>query len=151
MPRRSTDISTRFGLLDSTRGRVGGEPVGEGDVGEQRDGSFSCTVQRLPAGIAVIRATGDLNSETSSQLSRLVADELSREPAQVVLELSNLTSLDDVAVDALVSASALAGEPDISFCLVASDADPVVTALTEAGLLERFEVFPTVCAATGNR
>jgi anti-anti-sigma factor len=108
-------------------------------------------VQRLPAGITIIRATGDLNSETSSQLSTLVADELSREPAQVVLELSTLTSVDNAAVDALVSASALAGEPDISFCLVASHAGPVVTALTEAGLIERFEVFPTVCAATGNR
>jgi anti-anti-sigma factor len=108
-------------------------------------------VQRLPAGITIIRATGDLNSETSSQLSPLVADELSREPAQVVLELSNLTSVDKAAVDALVSASVLAGESDISFCLVASHAGPVLTALAEAGLIERFEVFPTVRAATGNR
>lgn len=108
-------------------------------------------MQRLPAGVTIIRATGDLNSETSSQLATLVADELSREPAQVVLELSNLGSVDNAGVDALVSASGLAGEPDISFCLVASHAGPVVAALTEAGLTERFEVFPTVCAATGNR
>ena len=108
-------------------------------------------MQRLPAGITIIRATGDLNSETSSQLSPVVADELSREPAQVVLALSDLTSVDNAGVDALVSASALAGEPDISFCLVASHGGPVVTALAEAGLTERFEVFPTVCAATRNR
>jgi anti-anti-sigma factor len=121
------------------------------DVEEQQGGSFSCTVQRLPAGITIIRANGDLNSETSPLLSPLVADELSREPAQVVLDLSNLTSLDNAAVDALVSASALAGESDISFCLVASHAGPVVTTLGEAGLIERFEVSPTVCAATRNR
>ena len=108
-------------------------------------------MQRLPAGITVIRATGDLNRETSSQLSLLVADELLREPAQLVLELSNLTSVDKAVVDALVSASALAGEPDISFCLVASHASPVVTTLAEAGLIERFEVFATVRAAIGNR
>ncbi len=118
---------------------------------EQQGGSFSCAVQRLPPGITIIRATGDLNSETKSQLSPLVADELSREPAQVVLELSNLTSVDNAAVDALVSASELAGESDISFCLVAPHAGPVVTTLGEAGLIERFEVFPTVRAATGNR
>jgi anti-anti-sigma factor len=107
-------------------------------------------VQRLPAGITIIRATGDLNRETSSQLYLLVADELLREPAQLVLELSNLTSVDKAAVDALVFASALAGKPDISFCLVASHAGPVVTTLAEAGLIEWFEVFATVCAATGD-
>jgi anti-anti-sigma factor len=125
--------------------------VSEGDIEEQQDRSFSYTVQRLPAGITIIRATGDLDSETSSQLDLCVTDELSREPAQLVLELSNLTSVDNAALDVLVAASALAGESDISFCLVASHASPVVTALAEAGLIERFELFETVCAATGNR
>ena len=121
-----------------------------GGVEEQEGRSLSCAVQRLPAGITVIRVTGDLNRETSSQLHLLAADELLREPAQLVLELSNLTSVDKAAVDALVSASAVAGESDISFCLVASHASPLVTTLAGAGLIERFEVFPTVCAATGD-
>jgi anti-anti-sigma factor len=107
-------------------------------------------VQRLPAGITAIRAAGDLNGETSSQLHSLLGEELLREPAQLVLELSNLVSVDNAVLDALVSASAVAGESDISFCLVASDASPVVATLVEAGLIERFEVFPTVCAATGD-
>jgi anti-anti-sigma factor len=128
-----------------------GESGSESDVEEQQGRPLSCAVHRLPAGITLIRATGDLNRETSSQLYLLVADELLREPAQLVLELSNLTSVDNAAVDALVSASAVAGESDISFCLVASHASPVVTTLAEAGLIERFEVFPTVCAATGDR
>jgi anti-anti-sigma regulatory factor len=108
-------------------------------------------VQRLPAGVTVIRAIGGLDSDTSSQLYSLVADELLREPAQLVLELSNLVSVDNAVVDALVSASAVAGESDISFSLVASHASPVVATLAEAGLIERFEVFPTLRAATGNR
>jgi anti-anti-sigma factor len=108
-------------------------------------------VQRLPADITIIRAAGDLNSETSSQLYVVVAGELRREPAQLVLELSNLKGLDSAAIEALVSASALAGESDISFCLVASKVSPVVRTLAQAGLIERFEVFPTVCAATSNR
>jgi anti-anti-sigma factor len=119
-------------------------------VEEQQGRSLSSAVQRLPAGITVIRATGDLNRETNPQLSLLVADELLREPAQLVLELSNLTSVDKAVVDALLSAMAVAGESDISFCLVASHASPVVTTLAEAGPIERFEVFPTVCAAKGD-
>jgi anti-anti-sigma factor len=128
---------------------AGAESGSESDVEEQQGGSLSCAVQRLPAGITIIRATGDLDRESSSQLSLLVADELRREPAQLVLELSNVMSVDTAGVDALVSASAVAGESDISFCLVASHAGPVVTTLAGAGLMERFEVFPTVCAATG--
>ena len=127
------------------------QSVSEGDIERQQDKSFSYTVQRLPAGITIIRATGDLNSETSSQLYLCVEDELLRRPAQLVLDLLNLTSFYNGAVGALVSASAVAGESDISFCLVASRASPVVTTLADAGLTERFEVFPTVCAATGNR
>jgi len=129
----------------------GGETGRESDLQEEQGRSLSCVVQRLPAGEIVIRATGDLDSETSSQLYLLVADELQQNPAQLVLELSNLTSVDNAAVDALVSASAVAGESDISFCLVAPHASPVVTTLAEAGLSERFEVFPTVGAATGDR
>ena len=129
----------------------GGESGSESDVEEQQSRSLPWVVQRLPAGITVIRATADLNGETSSQLYSLVADELLQEPAQLVLELSNLTSVDNAAVDALVSASAVAGESDISFCLVAPHASPVVTTLAEAGLHERFEVFPTVGAATSDR
>ena len=108
-------------------------------------------MQRLPAGITIIRAAGDLDGETGSQLYPVVAGELRREPAQLVLELSNLKSLDGAAVEALVSVSALAGESDISFCLVASNASPVVRTLAQADLIERFEVFPTVRAATNNR
>lgn len=131
--------------------RRGGVAVSGGDVEEQEESSFSSTVQRLPAGITIIRAVGDLDSETSSQLHLVVAGELRREPAQLVLELSNLQCLDSAAVEALVSVSELAGESDISFCLVASNASPVVRTLAQAGLIERFEVFPTVRAATSNR
>ena len=128
----------------------GGESESKSDLEEQQSRSLEWEVQRLPAGITVVRATGDLDREASSQLHSLVTDDLLREPAQLVLELTNLVSVDEAAVDALVSASAVAGESDISFCLVALPASPVVATLADAGLMERFEVFPTVCAATGD-
>jgi anti-anti-sigma factor len=101
-------------------------------------------VQRLPAGISIVCAAGDLDGETYSRISRVVADELAREPAQLVLDLSGATSVDDAAAGGLVSASALAGESDISFCLVASPTGPIVEALAAADLIERFEIFATV-------
>jgi hypothetical protein len=49
------------------------------------------------------------------------------------------------------SSPALAGEADISFCLVASHTGPIVIALAAAELIERFEIFPTVDEAERNR
>jgi anti-anti-sigma factor len=129
----------------------GGGPVSDGYPEQQEGGSSSFTVQRLPGGIAIVRTRGVLDGDSSSQLCLIVAEELLQKPTQLVLDLSDLTSVDKAAVDSLVSASGLAAESDISFCLVAAHACPVVTTLAEAGLLERFEVFPTVRAATGNR
>jgi anti-anti-sigma regulatory factor len=130
---------------------TGGGESGIERAAEEQQSSLPWVVERPGAGVTVIRATGDLDEDTGSQLHLLVADELLREPAQLVLELSNLVSVDDAVVDALVSASAAAGESDISFCLVASLASPVLATLAEASLIERFEVFPTVRAATGDR
>jgi anti-anti-sigma regulatory factor len=81
----------------------------------------------------------------------VVADELARCPTQLVLDLSEATSVDDVAVEAVISASGLAGESDISFCLVASHTGPMVRALVAADLIERFEIYATVGEAARNR
>lgn len=125
--------------------------VSESDTEGQQDGRFSCAVQRLPAGISIVFAAGDLDGETHSQVYRLVADELAREPAQLVLELSGATSVDDAALEVLVGASALAGESDTSFCLVASPTGPIVRAIAAADLIERFEIFATVGEAQRHR
>ncbi|AQA06356.1 hypothetical protein BVC93_12885 [Mycobacterium sp. MS1601] len=94
--------------------------------------------------MSILTAAGYVDGDTPSAISRLVADELAREPAQLVLELSHTTSVDTAFVEALAHASALAGEADTSFCLVVSPASPVVQALAAADLIERFEIFTTV-------
>jgi anti-anti-sigma regulatory factor len=71
-------------------------------------------VQRT-GGTSDVCATGDVDGETHSLMYRVIADELAREPAQPVLELSGATSVDDAAVEALAGASAFAAEPDTSF------------------------------------
>jgi anti-anti-sigma factor len=120
------------------------EPISESDTEGQRGGSFSYTVQRLPAATSIIYATGALDGETHAGLSRAVTAELAQEPAQLVLELSGATSIDDAAVETLVGATALAAESDTSFCLVMPPTGPIARALAAADLLERFEIFATV-------
>ena len=121
------------------------ESVGECDIEGQQRESFSYTVQRLPAGPTIVYASGALDGETHALMYRAVADELTREPARLVLELSGATSVDDAAVETLVGASALAAESDrSSFCLVTSPTGPIARALAAADLIERFEIFATV-------
>jgi anti-anti-sigma factor len=118
---------------------------------EGKRGEVSYSVQRLPSGISVVRAAGDLDGESHSRMHRLILDEVGREPLQLVLEVSGVTSVDAAAVEALISASALAGESDISLCLVASPTSPMVEALAAADLIERFEIFPTIDLALDHR
>ena len=142
---RGMSCLTRF---DSTR-EV--KSINESDAEGQLGKSFSCTAQRLPSGTTTVRVTGDFDGDTSSQLYRLVAEELAREPAQLALEVSDAMPVDSAAVETLVSVSALAGESDISFCLVAPPNGPIVRALAAADLIERFEIFATVREAERNR
>ncbi|CAN3128616.1 STAS domain-containing protein [Mycobacterium sp. smrl_JER01] len=117
--------------------------MSENEPDGQQDGrSFS--VRRFPDGMSIVSASGNVDGDKPSLLGRLVADELAREPAQLVLELSRATSVDSAFVEALAGASALAGESDTSFCLVVSPTGPVAKALAAAGLIERFEIFSTV-------
>jgi anti-anti-sigma factor len=127
------------------------EPISESDTEGQRGGSFSYTVQRLPAATSIIYATGVLDGETHAGLFRAVAAELTQEPAQLVLELSGATSIDDAAVEALVGATALAADSDTSFCLVMPPTGPIARTLAAADLLERFEIFATVDEAQRHR
>lgn len=102
------------------------------------------TVRRLPGGTSSVSVFGNIDGDRPSTMGRLIADELARGPAQLVLELSRVTSVDSAFVEALVDASAIAGEADTSFALVTSPTGPVAAALVAAGLIERFEIFRTV-------
>jgi anti-anti-sigma regulatory factor len=72
---------------------------------------------------------------------RLVADELSRTPDRLLIDLSEVTSVEDAGVEALALAAELAGEADISFGLVGARTGPVAVALDEALLSELFDIY----------
>lgn len=125
----------------------GVESVSGGDGEGRRRPAFTCSVRRLSAGIVIVGAAGDLSGQTGSEMYQLVIAELARRPAQLVLELSDAASVDEATVQAVMSASALMGESDVSFCLVASQPNPIIAALAAADLIERFEIYPSVSEA----
>ncbi|WP_372510945.1 anti-sigma factor antagonist [Mycolicibacterium madagascariense] len=101
--------------------------------------------------MSVVRASGHLGGDTSSDLHRVLSDELGRSPMQLVVELSDVTSTDGAAVHALSAASAIAGESDIALSLIAPSAGPVVESLAAADVIERFEIFSVIDETVDHR
>jgi anti-sigma B factor antagonist len=117
----------------------------EGEMSDQAEGrqtqtySVNIDVKRSPTNKSVIYVRGELLRGTTATMRRVVADELNRSPALLVLDLSGVIRIDTEGIDALVSAATQAGESDISLCLVGVHGHPVGTALADAELLELFE------------
>lgn len=118
-------------------------------IGRNRAGAVPSTisVQRFPTDNTVVQVTGDLLNNVTSAMHRIVAKELMRPPALLVVDLSGIRCIDSQAIHALASAAVIAGESDISFCLVDIAGGPVDAALAAAHLSDLFEVFPSVCEA----
>ena len=113
------------------------------------DGAWPITVdvRRYPDGRRVVEVNGELLRGTVATMHRVVATELTREPAVLALDLAGITRIDAAGVDALVSAAFLAGEADISFCLVGVHRGPVGAALADGGWMELFEIFQSAAEA----
>ena len=103
--------------------------------------SATLDVKRSLTNTSVIYVGGELLRGATATMRRVVADELNRSPALLVLDLSGVLRIDAEGIDALVSAATQAGESDISLCLVGVHGHPVGIALAEADLMELFEIF----------
>jgi len=103
--------------------------------------SATLDVKRSLTNTSVIYVGGELLRGATATMRRVVADELNRSPALLVIDLSGVLRIDAEGIDALVSAATQAGESDISLCLVGVHGHPVGIALAEADLLELFEIF----------
>jgi anti-anti-sigma regulatory factor len=114
---------------------------------EDRDAKssrFAIDVERPRADTAVVQVSGEVIGNAVGEMQRTTHDELTRSPAQLIIDLSTVTRIEDGAIDVLVSAAGIAGEADISFCLVDPGGNPVADALVTAMMTELFEVFATV-------
>ncbi|MCW2653339.1 MAG: hypothetical protein JWR32_4315 [Mycobacterium sp.] len=113
------------------------------DAGEgngRRPESAAVTVHRFGTGETVVQVTGELCGNTAAALRGVVTNELMESAQSLALDLLEVTRIDDVGIDALISAAVLAGEADISLCLVAAQGGRVTTALAAAQLTELFEI-----------
>ena len=115
-----------------------------GDGKPERPEPITVGVHRLPGQVTVVQVTGDLIGDWPVAMHQTVREELSRSPTQLIVDLSNISSIDTTGINALASAAEIAGEADISFCLVDPDRNPVGAALESANLIELFEIFDTV-------
>jgi anti-anti-sigma regulatory factor len=120
--------------------------VSQDGIGE-RGRSIAINVQRLTAGHTVVHLVGDLIGDAPAAMQQALIDELSRAPAQLIVDLSAITSIDAGGVHALAAAAAVAGESDRAFCLVAGKAGPVQAALATEQFRELFEIFSSVSEA----
>jgi anti-sigma B factor antagonist len=102
--------------------------------------SVTVDVKRCSMNKSVIYVGGELLRGATATMRWVVANELNRSPALVVLDLSAVIRIDAEGIDALKSAATQAGESDISLCLVGVHGHPAGTALADAELLELFEI-----------
>ena len=116
----------------------------EGEANREQSSSVTLNVHRRPDDATVVEVAGDLSGDATVAMQRTVNEELTRSPAHLIIDLSAVTGIDMAGINALSSAAGIAGEADISFCLVDPEGDPVGAALASAKLTELFEMFPTV-------
>jgi anti-sigma B factor antagonist len=115
------------------------------DDGEQElSESITINVQRLPADNTIVQVVGDATGHATAAMQRTLSDELTRSPALLVVDLSEVQRIGAGAINTLALAAAIAGESDIAFCLVDGHGGHVSAALAEAEVHELFEVFSSV-------
>lgn len=114
------------------------------DDGEQElSESIAINVQRLPADNTIVQVVGDATGHATAAMQRTLSDELTRSPALLVVDLSEVQRIGAGAINTLALAAAIAGESDIAFCLDGHGGH-VSAALAEAEVHELFEVFSSV-------
>jgi anti-sigma B factor antagonist len=110
---------------------------------ENGEPSTGASVQRfLVDGGTIVSVAGDISGQ-ERPLIRCLAEELSSCPAQLIVDLSEVTHVDAAGIEILVTAAANAGEADIAFCIAGLHGG-VKDAFDSSGVLEMFEIFPTV-------
>jgi anti-sigma B factor antagonist len=109
--------------------------------------SVLVNVQRYPTGKSVVSVSGEMLRGAMADMARVITEELMRAPTLLALDLSDVTGIDTAGVSTLASVAALAGESDISFCLVGVEGRPVGVAIADADLVELFEIVPSVSDA----
>jgi anti-sigma B factor antagonist len=116
----------------------------EGRDGPEQSSSIRINLRRSPADTTVVEVVGDLSGDAVATMQRTLTDELTYSAAHVIVDMSEVTRIDTDAINALATAAGIAGEADISLCLVHTDEGPVGAAIAAAELTDLFEVYSSV-------
>ena len=101
----------------------------------------------VTAGTIVIRAAGDFCGDGAARLRRTLAGELTGIPEILILDLTEIASIDGEGIDTLYLAAELTADEDIGLCVVAPAQAAVRTGLDAAGATDAFEIFSSVTEA----
>jgi anti-anti-sigma regulatory factor len=90
------------------------------------ENAVTVEVWQSPTKEAVVCVTGQVTGDASLSVLRVVTDVLICQPAEVAVDVSEVTSIDPGGVRALLSIAAEAAELDVSLCLVGAREVPSV-------------------------
>jgi anti-anti-sigma regulatory factor len=122
----------------------------EGTGGAENNHRLEIETQTVEAGTILVRVAGDLCADGAARTRRTLAGELTGSPAFLLLELSEVVSIDAEGVDTLLVAAELTADEDIGLCLVAPAQGAVRAALAAVEASESFEIFASVIEALRN-
>ncbi|MGV0834258.1 hypothetical protein [Mycolicibacterium thermoresistibile] len=107
-------------------------------------------VARLPAGTVLVTVLGDVRSDVSMRLHRMIADQLTALPSLVAVDVTDVGWVDPAALVLLASCGAMAEQSHVAFGLIDAPGGPLRNVLDGAGLGDLFEVFDSVGEALGS-
>jgi anti-anti-sigma factor len=104
---------------------------------------MQATVTDLPSDVAVLRLSGELDSDTATRLHELLAELLERQVPRIVVDLSDLKFCDSVGLSAFITAKQVIAARGgwLSF---AGASKFLVSLLETVGLSRYFAIFPDV-------
>jgi anti-anti-sigma factor len=120
-------------------------------AGGTEGNSLEIETQMIAVGTVVVTLAGDLCADGAARARSFLTGELARAPEFLVLELSQVASIDAEGVDILQLAAELTAEVDIGLCLVAPAEGTVTAALAAVKAVDTFEIYSSLSDALRGR
>jgi anti-anti-sigma regulatory factor len=117
------------------------------EKGHQGQRRLHIHFQRLSDNTTIVGLVGELRAQGAAELRDALADELTRSPELLVMNLSNIIEINSEGIDALHSVAEMAVGEDIDFCLVAAPDGRARRRLDALKRTEFFEIYSSVIEA----
>jgi anti-sigma B factor antagonist len=104
---------------------------------------MQATVTDIPAAVAVLRLSGELDADTATRLHQILAELLERPVPRIVVDLSDLKFCDSVGLSAFITAKQVIAARG-GFLSFAGANRFLASLLETVGLSRYFAIFPDV-------